>query len=36
MYGDYARLGILLGSIASAVIGYFWLAKVLPEKGEKA
>lgn len=36
MYGDYARLGILLGSIASAVIGYFWLSKVLPEKGEKA
>ncbi|WP_044556036.1 Na+/H+ antiporter NhaA [Shewanella piezotolerans] len=33
MYGDYARLGILLGSIASAVIGYFWLSKVLPEKG---
>ncbi|MCG9729938.1 Na+/H+ antiporter NhaA [Shewanella sp. Isolate13] len=36
IYGDYARLGILLGSIASATIGYFWLSKVLPEKGEKA
>lgn len=36
MYGDYARLGILLGSLASALIGYFWLSKVLPEKGEKA
>ncbi|MGS0726561.1 Na+/H+ antiporter NhaA, partial [Shewanella sp. 0m-11] len=35
MYGDYARLGILLGSLASATIGYFWLSKVLPEKGEK-
>ncbi|MDB2386894.1 Na+/H+ antiporter NhaA [Shewanella sp.] len=33
IYGDYARLGILLGSIASAVVGYFWLSKVLPAKG---
>lgn len=34
VYGDVARLGILTGSILSAVIGYFWLSKVLPEKGE--
>ncbi|MGI2104799.1 Na+/H+ antiporter NhaA [Shewanella frigidimarina] len=34
-YGDYARLGILTGSILAALIGYFWLAKVLPETGEK-
>ncbi len=33
-YGDVARLGILSGSILSAVIGYFWLANVLPAKGE--
>lgn len=36
MYGDYARLGILLGSFASATIGYFWLSSVLPKKGERA
>ena len=36
VYGDLARLGILTGSIMSAVIGYFWLSKVLPEKGEKS
>ncbi|WP_394146751.1 Na+/H+ antiporter NhaA [Shewanella atlantica] len=30
-YGNLARLGILVGSFASAVIGYFWLSKVLPE-----
>ena len=35
-YGDLARLGILLGSMLAAVIGYFWLSKVLPEQGEKA
>ncbi|RTR34686.1 Na+/H+ antiporter NhaA [Shewanella atlantica] len=29
-YGDFARLGILVGSFASAIIGYFWLDKVLP------
>ena len=34
-YGDYARLGILTGSLLAALIGYFWLAKVLPETGEK-
>ncbi len=34
-YGDVARLGILSGSILSAVVGYFWLSRVLPEKGEK-
>lgn len=28
--GDFARLGILVGSLLSAVIGYFWLSKVLP------
>jgi len=33
-YGDYARLGILTGSLFAAVIGYFWLAKVLPKTGE--
>ncbi|QLE84575.1 Na+/H+ antiporter NhaA [Shewanella sp. Scap07] len=36
MYGDVARLGILTGSIASALIGYFWLAKVFPAKETKA
>lgn len=35
-YGDVARLGILTGSMMSALIGYFWLSKVLPDKGEKA
>ncbi len=35
-YGDLARLGILLGSMLAAVIGYLWLSKVLPEQGEKA
>lgn len=30
-YGDFARLGILVGSLLSAVIGYFWLDKVLPK-----
>ncbi|MBT1444493.1 Na+/H+ antiporter NhaA [Shewanella sp. JM162201] len=34
-YGDLARLGILLGSLFAAVIGYFWLSKVLPPAGEK-
>ncbi|MCE9685333.1 Na+/H+ antiporter NhaA [Shewanella sp. AS16] len=29
-YGDLARLGILLGSMLAAGIGYFWLARVLP------
>lgn len=29
-HGDFARLGILVGSLLSAVIGYFWLSKVLP------
>lgn len=33
-YGDYARLGILTGSLFAALIGYFWLAKVLPKTGE--
>ena len=36
MYGDVARLGILTGSLMSALIGYFWLSKVLPKQGEKA
>ncbi|WP_137222339.1 MULTISPECIES: Na+/H+ antiporter NhaA [Shewanella] len=35
-FGDYARLGILTGSLFAAVIGYFWLAKVLPENGVKS
>lgn len=34
-YGDLARLGILIGSLLAAVIGYFWLSKVLPAQGEK-
>ncbi|MFT5705388.1 MAG: NhaA family Na+:H+ antiporter, partial [Shewanella sp.] len=34
VYGDFARLGILVGSLASALIGYFWLSKVLPEATE--
>ncbi|MCL1091024.1 Na+/H+ antiporter NhaA [Shewanella profunda] len=33
MYGDLARLGTLLGSIIAALVGYFWLSKVLPKKG---
>ncbi|BAJ00897.1 Na+/H+ antiporter NhaA [Shewanella violacea] len=32
IYGDFARLGILVGSLLSAVIGYFWLDKVLPKE----
>ncbi|WP_412502777.1 Na+/H+ antiporter NhaA [Shewanella chilikensis] len=35
VYSDLARLGILIGSMLAAVVGYFWLSKVLPEKGEK-
>jgi NhaA family Na+:H+ antiporter len=35
-FGDYARLGILTGSLFAALIGYFWLAKVLPENGVKS
>ncbi|QIR15247.1 Na+/H+ antiporter NhaA [Shewanella aestuarii] len=34
-FGDYARLGILTGSFFAAVIGYFWLDKVLPKQGAK-
>ncbi|WP_299002601.1 Na+/H+ antiporter NhaA [uncultured Shewanella sp.] len=34
LYGDLARLGILMGSIASAIVGYFWLSSVLDKKGE--
>ncbi|WP_298768417.1 Na+/H+ antiporter NhaA [uncultured Shewanella sp.] len=34
IYGDLARLGILMGSIASAVVGYFWLSNALDKKGE--
>jgi len=30
-YGDFGRLGILIGSMLSAVIGYFWLSKVFPK-----
>jgi NhaA family Na+:H+ antiporter len=33
MYGDLARLGTLIGSIMAALVGYFWLSKVLPKKG---
>ncbi|MGI2067166.1 Na+/H+ antiporter NhaA [Shewanella sp. MF08487] len=33
MYGDLARLGTLMGSMMAALIGYFWLSKVLPKKG---
>ncbi|ABL99075.1 Na+/H+ antiporter NhaA [Shewanella amazonensis] len=35
LYGDLARIGILLGSLFAAVIGYFWLSKVLPKAGER-
>ncbi|MGL5390886.1 MAG: Na+/H+ antiporter NhaA [Shewanella sp.] len=35
MFGDLARLGTLIGSILAALIGYFWLAAVLPKKGEQ-
>ena len=35
-YADLARLGILVGSLVAAVVGYFWLSKVLPQVGEKA
>lgn len=31
-YADLSRLGILLGSMFAAIIGYIWLSKVLPEK----
>lgn len=34
-FGDYARLGILTGSFFAAIIGYFWLDKVLPKQGAK-
>ncbi|WP_434928558.1 Na+/H+ antiporter NhaA [Shewanella sp. HL-SH5] len=34
-FGDFARLGILTGSLLAALIGYFWLDKVLPKKGAK-
>ncbi|UJF21460.1 Na+/H+ antiporter NhaA [Shewanella sp. OMA3-2] len=34
-FGDFARLGILTGSLFAALIGYFWLDKVLPKKGAK-
>ena len=34
VYGDLARLGILVGSLASALIGYFWLSAVLPETSQ--
>ena len=30
-YGDLSRLGILIGSMLAAVVGYFWLSKVLPK-----
>ncbi|KFZ38326.1 pH-dependent sodium/proton antiporter [Shewanella mangrovi] len=33
IYGDLARLGILMGSMVAAVIGYLWLSKTLPETG---
>ncbi|WP_394129706.1 Na+/H+ antiporter NhaA [Shewanella maritima] len=38
-FGDFARLGILTGSLIAAVIGYVWLDKSLPKKeaeGEKS
>ena len=35
VHGDFARLGILVGSLLSAVIGYFWLDKVLPKTPAK-
>lgn len=34
LYGDLARLGILLGSMMAATLGYLWLSKVLPETGD--
>ncbi|MCW3173374.1 Na+/H+ antiporter NhaA [Shewanella subflava] len=34
-FGDFARLGILTGSLLAALLGYFWLDKVLPKKGAK-
>lgn len=33
MFGDLARLGTLIGSFMAALVGYFWLSKVLPNKG---
>ncbi|QSX34701.1 Na+/H+ antiporter NhaA [Shewanella avicenniae] len=33
IYGDLARLGILMGSMVAAVVGYLWLSKTLPETG---
>lgn len=35
IYGDLARLGILMGSMLAAVVGYFWLSKSLPAAGER-
>lgn len=35
-YNDLARLGILMGSMIAAVLGYFWLSSVLPKKVAKA
>ncbi|WP_025819570.1 Na+/H+ antiporter NhaA [Shewanella marina] len=32
---DLARLGILIGSMFAATIGYVWLSKVLPDTGGK-
>ncbi|KPZ68965.1 MULTISPECIES: Na+/H+ antiporter NhaA [Shewanella] len=34
--GDFARLGILMGSMLAAVIGYVWLDKVLPKAKAEA
>lgn len=33
IYGDLARLGILMGSMVAAVVGYVWLSKTLPAAG---
>ncbi|MDF0533748.1 Na+/H+ antiporter NhaA [Shewanella sp. A32] len=35
LYGDLARLGILLGSMTAAALGYLWLSKTLPGTGDK-
>ncbi|QUN04950.1 Na+/H+ antiporter NhaA [Shewanella yunxiaonensis] len=35
LYGDLARLGILLGSMTAAALGYLWLSKTLAGTGDK-
>ncbi|GLS82502.1 Na+/H+ antiporter NhaA [Paraferrimonas haliotis] len=36
LYGDMARMGILIGSGIAAIVGYFWLSAVLKEPVEES